>query len=127
LYQFAIPPAMEECFSFSTSFPICVLIIAILIGVRWNQGCLICISLITKNFEHFLRYFSVIRDSLVVKSWFSSISHFLIELFGVLETSFLSSLYIWKPWRPAEKNGNRQLWEIVWGTLQNIPDTSHNG
>jgi hypothetical protein len=55
------------------------LILAILIGVRWNlRVFLICISLITKYFEHFFRCFSAIRDSSVVKSWFSSIPHFLI-------------------------------------------------
>ena len=60
-----------------------VLILAILIGVRWNFSViLVCISLITKEFEHLFRYFSAIRDSSVVYSWFSSIPHFLIGLFG---------------------------------------------
>jgi hypothetical protein len=72
-----------------------VLILAILIGVRWNlRVILICISVITEDFEHFFRCFSVIQDSSVVNSWFSSICHFLIELFGFLVVSFLSSLYI---------------------------------
>ena len=65
---------------------------------------LICISLITKDFEHFFRCFSGILDSSVVNFRFSSIPHFLIELFGfllvvvlvvvVFVVSFLSSLYI---------------------------------
>jgi hypothetical protein len=70
-----------------------VLILSILIDIRWNlRVILICISLITKDFEHFFRYFSVIRDSSVVNSQFSSITHFLIR-FGFLMVSFLSSLY----------------------------------
>ena len=53
-----------------------VLILAILIGVRLNlRVILICISLITKNFEYFFRCFSAIPDSSVVNSWFSSILH----------------------------------------------------
>ena len=58
-----------------------------------SQGHLICISLITKNFEHFFKCFSAIQDSSVVTSLFSTIPHFLIELFGFLVVSFLSSLY----------------------------------
>ena len=40
------------------------LILAILIGVRWNlRVILIGISLITKGLEHFFRYFSPTKDS----------------------------------------------------------------
>ena len=60
-----------------------VLILAILIGVRWNlRIILINISLITKDFYHFFMWFSTIRDSSLAFSQFSSISHVLIGLFG---------------------------------------------
>jgi hypothetical protein len=65
--------------------------------VRWNlRVILICISLMTKNVEHFFKCFSDIQDYSVVNSLFSSVPHFLIGLFGFLEVSFLSSLYIFE-------------------------------
>jgi hypothetical protein len=71
------------------------LILAILSGVRWNlRVVLICISLMTKDVEHFFRCFSVNRYSSVENSLFSSALHFLIGLFGSLESNFLNSLYI---------------------------------
>jgi amino acid permease len=61
------------------------LVLVFLIGIRWNlRVTLIYISLITKDFEHFFRCFSAIQDLSVVKSWFSSIPHFLIGLFVCL-------------------------------------------
>jgi hypothetical protein len=48
-----------------------------------------------KDIEHFFRVFSAIPYSSVENSLFSSVSHFLIGLFDFLESSFLSSLYIW--------------------------------
>jgi len=54
------------------------LILANLTGVRWNLlVILICISLMTKNVEHFPRCYSVIRYSSAVNFSFSSVSHFL--------------------------------------------------
>ena len=65
----------------------------ILSGVRWNLSIiLICISLRTKDFEHFFKCFLDIRDSSVENSLFSSVPHYLIRLFGLLESNFLSSL-----------------------------------
>jgi hypothetical protein len=52
-------------------------ILAILTAVRWNLWIvLICISLMTKDFEHFFKCFSAIRDSLVENSLFGSVPHF---------------------------------------------------
>jgi hypothetical protein len=71
------------------------LILAILTGVKWNLSVvLICISLMVKDFEHFYRCFSSIRYSSGENSLFSSEPHFLMGLFDILESTFLSSLYI---------------------------------
>jgi hypothetical protein len=54
------------------------LILAILTGVRWNlRVVLICISLMTKDFEHFFfRCFSTIQYFSVENIFFSSVPHF---------------------------------------------------
>ena len=71
------------------------LILAILTGVRWNlRVVLICISLMIKNAEHFFRCFSAIWYSSGENSLFSSEPHFLMGLLDFLESTFLSSLYI---------------------------------
>ena len=52
-------------------------ILAILTGERWTlKVVLICISLITKDVEHFSRYFLAIRYPSVENSLFSSVPHF---------------------------------------------------
>jgi hypothetical protein len=72
------------------------LILAILTGVRWNlRVVLICISLMIKDAEHFFRGFSAIQYSSGENTLFSSEPHFLMGLFDFLESTFLSSLYIW--------------------------------
>jgi hypothetical protein len=55
---------------------------------------LICISLMTKDFEHFFKCSSAISDFYDVNSLFGSLLHVSIGLFGFLEISFLSSLFI---------------------------------
>jgi hypothetical protein len=48
----------------------------------------------TKYVEHFFRCFSARWYSSVENSLFSSVPHFLMELFEFLESSFLRSLYV---------------------------------
>jgi hypothetical protein len=53
------------------------LILAIMTCTSWSlRVILIYISLMTKAVEHFFRYFSVIQDSSVENSLFSSVSNF---------------------------------------------------
>ena len=47
----------------------------------------------TKDAEHFFKYFSAIHSS-IENSQFSSEIHILVGLFGILESTFLRSLYI---------------------------------
>uniref|UniRef100_A0A8D2B9Y8 Uncharacterized protein n=1 Tax=Sciurus vulgaris TaxID=55149 RepID=A0A8D2B9Y8_SCIVU len=72
------------------------LIIAILIGVRWNLRVvltfLICISLISKDVEHFFIYLLIACRSSSVKCLFISLAHLLFWLFVFLVQSFLGSL-----------------------------------
>ncbi|MGE9501903.1 hypothetical protein ACQP3D_26285, partial [Escherichia coli] len=78
----------------STTFHF-ILNLAILTGVRsYLRVVLIFIYLMAKYVEQFLAYFSAIFYSSIENALFSTVPHFLIGLFGVLVTSFLSSLYI---------------------------------
>jgi hypothetical protein len=52
-------------------------ILATLTGMRWNlRVVLICISLMSKDVEHFFRCFLALRYSSVENSFFSSVPHF---------------------------------------------------
>jgi hypothetical protein len=48
----------------------------------------------TEDIEHVFRCFSAIQYSSVENSLFNPVPHFLIGLFGSLESNFLSSLYL---------------------------------
>ena len=100
LYKFVLPPAIKTAplaphpHQHMLSHEFFFFILAILMDVRWNlRVVLICISLMIKDFEHFFKCFSAIWDS-SENSLFSSVRHFLIGLFGLLVSAFLSSLQI---------------------------------
>jgi hypothetical protein len=64
---------------------VCLFVFAILIGVRGNFWVvLICISLMTKNVEHFFRCLQAIQYFSVENSCLALYPHFKIGLFGCL-------------------------------------------
>ena len=87
---------MQMCSLYPTKLSSVFLILAILTGVRWNlRIVLICISLMTKDIEHFLKCLSAILDSSVESFLFRSVLHFFfIGLCVLLVFNFLNSLYI---------------------------------
>jgi hypothetical protein len=59
-----------------------VLNLAILMGIRYNlRVVLICISLITKDVEHFFKYFLAIRDCSVENFLFITVPHTVFSFF----------------------------------------------
>jgi hypothetical protein len=56
-------------------------LVLLILGIRWNLTViLICISLVSKEVEHFFKCFSAMEDSCIENSLFSYVPHFLIEL-----------------------------------------------
>jgi hypothetical protein len=97
------------------------LILAILTGVRWNLSVvLICIYLMTNNVEHFFRCFSVLYGYLVENSLFGSVTHFLIGLFGSLESNLFSSLYILDISPPLNVGLVKKNFQIYWLPFHSI-------
>ena len=99
------------------------LTLAILTGVKlYLKVVLICISLIAKEVEHDLKCLLAIQSSYVVNSLFSSLPHFLIGLFRILMSSFLSSLYIMAI-RPLSDVGLVKIFSHLVGCLFCLNDS----
>jgi hypothetical protein len=76
--QVYTPSSNEKCSPCSTCLPECAIwVLVILMHVRWVfRIVFICTFLLTKDFEHCFKCFSVIQDSSVENSLFSFLPHF---------------------------------------------------
>ena len=83
------------------------LILAILTSVRWNlRVVLICISLMTKDVEHFLKCLSAILYSSVESSLFRSVLHFFLLAYVIFWCLISWVLCIfWRSDRPLSDVG----------------------
>jgi len=94
LYQLSILPKRVFLFPNILVSIYCHLsfILAILKGLRWNlRVVLTCISLMTKDVEHFFRCLWYIQYSTVQNYLLSSVPYFSTGFFDSLESNFLSS------------------------------------
>ncbi|CAH6779501.1 Adgre1 [Phodopus roborovskii] len=88
---------VETGFIWSFLGPVCIIIVLNQCLCSMDVDhlvVLVFIPLMAKDIEHILNCISVFLISSMESFPFSSVPHFLIGLFGVLLTSFLSSLYI---------------------------------
>ena len=94
-------------------------ILVILMGIRWNLRDVLMRWLRTDNF---FKWFMAIWDSSVENSLFSSVHNFLIGLFGLLESNFLSSLCFeyWPSVRCSVGEDPFPIWRLPFCPIGNI-------